>query len=298
MQRAGIGGMILMEVNVGIPQGPVKFMSSEWRRLFKHAVAEAERLGLQITLNAGPGWTGSGGPWVKPEQSMQHVVASAVDVSGPAKFDAVLPRPTPRPPYFGNNGLPAEVLRAINDFYADVAVLAVPKTDDAQRIADIDEKALYLRASVFLAPGTKPFLPAPANFPALPANAIIPADRVVDLTSRLDAQGRLAWDVPAGKWTILRFCRTSTGASTRPAPRRASVWSATSSTRPRSMPILRRFSARWCGRSAPRHPSADKGWTMLHIDSWEMGAQNWTAAFRAEFTKRRGATTRCATCPP
>ena len=44
--------------------------------LFKHAVSEAERLGLQITLNAGPGWTGSGGPWVKPEQSMQHIVAS------------------------------------------------------------------------------------------------------------------------------------------------------------------------------------------------------------------------------
>ena len=54
------------------------------------------------------------------------------------------------------------------------------------------------------------------------------------------------------------------------------------------MPILRRFSAHWCGRSVRRHPSADKGWTALHIDSWEMGSQNWTAAFRAEFTKRRG----------
>jgi hypothetical protein len=61
---------------VGIPPGPVKFMSEPWRALFKHAVTEAERLGLQITLNAGPGWTGSGGPWVKPEQSMQHIVAA------------------------------------------------------------------------------------------------------------------------------------------------------------------------------------------------------------------------------
>ena len=82
-KRAGIGGVIIMEVDVGIPRGPVKFMSPEWRQLFKHAVAEAERLGLQITLNAGPGWTGSGGPWVKPEQSMQHLVASAVEVAGP-----------------------------------------------------------------------------------------------------------------------------------------------------------------------------------------------------------------------
>ncbi len=70
METAGIGGVIIMEVNLGIPRGPVEFMSEEWRALFKHAVEEAERLGLEITLNAGPGWTGSGGPWVKVEQSM------------------------------------------------------------------------------------------------------------------------------------------------------------------------------------------------------------------------------------
>jgi hypothetical protein len=39
-------------------------MSDAWRALFKHAVEEAERLGVEFTLNAGPGWTGSGGPWV------------------------------------------------------------------------------------------------------------------------------------------------------------------------------------------------------------------------------------------
>jgi hypothetical protein len=38
LKRAGIGGVIFMEVDVGIPRGPVKFMSSEWRTLFKHAV--------------------------------------------------------------------------------------------------------------------------------------------------------------------------------------------------------------------------------------------------------------------
>src|ERR1035441_7847224 len=55
LKRAGIGGVILMEVDVGIPRGPVKFMSAEWRALFKHAVGEAERLGLPLSLNAKPG---------------------------------------------------------------------------------------------------------------------------------------------------------------------------------------------------------------------------------------------------
>ncbi|MCF6285539.1 MAG: glycosyl hydrolase, partial [Candidatus Hydrogenedentes bacterium] len=74
LEAAGIGGVIIMEVNVGIPRGPVEFVSDEWCELFAHAVKEAERLGLEITLNAGPGWTGSGGPWVKAERAMQHPV--------------------------------------------------------------------------------------------------------------------------------------------------------------------------------------------------------------------------------
>src|SRR5437867_9240001 len=53
LNRAGIGGLLFMEVDVGIPRGPVKFMSPEWRKVFRHMVAEAERLGLQLTVNAG-----------------------------------------------------------------------------------------------------------------------------------------------------------------------------------------------------------------------------------------------------
>lgn len=30
------------------------------------------------------------------------------------------------------------------------------------------------------------------------------------------------------------------------------------------------------------------GWNMLHIDSWEMGPQNWCDDFREQFEKRRG----------
>jgi hypothetical protein len=81
-------------------------------------------LGLQITLNAGPGWTGSGGPWIKPEQSMQHLVASAVEVAGPKRFDEVLPRPQRRPAFFGDGQLPAEMEKAKNDFYRDEVLLA------------------------------------------------------------------------------------------------------------------------------------------------------------------------------
>src|SRR5690242_2874071 len=46
LKKVGIGGVLFMEVDVGIPKGPVRFMSAPWRELFKHANAEAARLGL------------------------------------------------------------------------------------------------------------------------------------------------------------------------------------------------------------------------------------------------------------
>ena len=46
---------------------------------------------------------------------------------------------------------------------------------------------------------------------------IEPGD-VVDLSARMDAQGNLAWSVPAGTWKIYRFGHTSTGAGPHPIP--------------------------------------------------------------------------------
>jgi len=78
MKKVGIGNVIFLEVNVGVPQGPVDYLSPQWQELFKHAVNECERLGIRMTLGIGPGWTGSGGPWVAADQSMQHLVSSVI----------------------------------------------------------------------------------------------------------------------------------------------------------------------------------------------------------------------------
>jgi hypothetical protein len=288
MKAAGIGGVIICEVNVGIPRGPVEFMSPEWRRLFKHVVTEAERLGLEITLNAGPGWTGSGGPWVKPEQSMQHIVASAVDVRGPARFAEVLPLPKRRPAFFGDGHLPADLEKAKDEFYEDVAVLAFPTPAAGGEIADIDEKALYIRAPYSSQPGVKPFLPSPADYPAVPAGAAIDPGRIIDVSGRLGADGRLSWDVPPGHWTILRFGRRSTGANTRPAPVPGLGLECDKLDRAALDAHYDAFVGGLLREVGPHKTAAGAGWTSLHIDSWEMGAQNWTGAFREEFRRRRG----------
>jgi hypothetical protein len=169
MKKAGIGSVIFLEVNVGIPRGKVDFFSEQWQELFTHAVREAERLGIQITLGIGPGWTGSGGPWVTPEQSMQHLVCSSTRITGGDNAKPViLPVPPPKKPYFGEGGFTPELKRQWEEFYTDVAVLGFPTPPQSKKIADIDEKALYYRAPFSSLPGVKPYLPAAAHTKTFP----------------------------------------------------------------------------------------------------------------------------------
>ena len=135
MKEVGISNLVFLEVGIGVPRGPVDFMSEEWQDLYVHAVREAERLGIKILLGAGPGWTGSGGPWVKPEESMKHLVFSETGIEGNKKVDIELPIPEQRS---------TDYHQWKDPYYEDVAVYAIPHSA-VPVIADINEKALYER---------------------------------------------------------------------------------------------------------------------------------------------------------
>ena len=66
MKEIGLGGATIVNVDCGIPRGPVPFMSPEWREDFKFAVQEAHRLGLELSVENCAGWSSSGGPWNTP----------------------------------------------------------------------------------------------------------------------------------------------------------------------------------------------------------------------------------------
>jgi hypothetical protein len=288
MKEAGIGQVIFMEVNVGLPRGTVDFLGEEWQELFTHAVREAERLGIEITLGIGPGWTGSGGPWVKPGQSMMHLMASDVEVQGPSVYRDILPVPEPYKPYFGEVSVPANLKELRKNFYEDVIVLAFPTPAGNNRIPDSDEKALYYRAPFSSQPGVKPFFPAEAVYSGLPADAIIDKGKIVDITRFLQPDGRIVWNVPPGRWTIMRFGKRNNGAVTRPAPEPGLGFECDKFDTLAFDAHFNQFAGRLLRKVEPRSKTRHAGWTMLHMDSWEMSAQNWTGNFRKEFIRRRG----------
>ena len=68
-----------------------QWMTEPWQKAFVQMVRDTERLGMDVKLGIGPGWCGSGGPWIKPENAMQHLVFSSVDFKGPQKISQKLP---------------------------------------------------------------------------------------------------------------------------------------------------------------------------------------------------------------
>lgn len=288
MKEAGIGNVLFLEVNIGVPRGPVDFMSEEWQNLFQHAVNEARRLGITLTLGVGPGWTGSGGPWVKSEESMQHLVYSATEISGPSTQSIQLPKPDPRDPYFGVKTLNENLKKQWLDFYEDVFVLAFPTPKSDAKLQDIDEKALYYRAPFSSKKGVKPYLPEPSAHPEIPEQAAIDQRQIIDLTTYLQKDGTLNWKAPAGKWTIMRFGRRNNGAITRPAPVPGLGFECDKFDTVAFKNHFDDYVGKLIKKVGTPKSSTGGGWNMLHMDSWEMGAQNWSSSFRKEFQQRRG----------
>jgi hypothetical protein len=114
MKAVGMGGANVIDAggdtqegNRRVPHGP-DFGSPQWIELFRHAIAEADRLGLEMGFNIQSGWN-LGGPNVPAEDSSKRVTFSSTIVEGGRMVDVTLPKPQSHGGYF-----------------ADVAVLAVP----------------------------------------------------------------------------------------------------------------------------------------------------------------------------
>ena len=114
MKAKGFGGALIFDAggaaqrgNRPVPAGPA-FLSDAWRGLFCHAVEEADRLGLVLSLNIQSGWN-LGGPSVTPDEAAKQAVWAFDRVRGPGRVRRRLPDPGRR-----------------DGFYRDVAVLAWP----------------------------------------------------------------------------------------------------------------------------------------------------------------------------
>ncbi|MFT4113141.1 glycosyl hydrolase [Silvibacterium sp.] len=277
MKTKGFGGVILVDAggasqngNSTVPAGP-KFGSPAWTDLYVYALREADRLGLEITLNIQSGWD-LGGPTVTVQDAAKLLTFASVDVQGGPAQDVRLPAPP-----------------SMNGFYRDIAVLAYPLHHGAGPVSGHGPygRSLLLRsaASEFgMSMEGTPFLlddGASTAFRSDPKYADASVDEVRVLP--LGSDGSVHAQLPAGAWEILRIGYTDSGAKV-----------STSSDTWKGLAIdalsSRAFDDYWDQNVKPLLVAAKPYSSLKYLatDSWETGGMNWTEGFREEFQKSRG----------
>ncbi len=273
MHAKGFGGALLCDANGAsqdgndtVPHGP-DFFSPEWRELYKHTLREADRLGMEISLNIQSGWN-LGGPVVTAEDAAKKYVWSEIKISGGTNLEIKLPTP-----------------KARENFYRDISVVAYRQKISANHapLQNWKQKALQESLQPFSAPDSAPLF---AEISAAPGEQDADVADVLDLSDKLDPDGTLKWTVPIGDWQVLRFGYTigdHAYVSTSSEGWQGfalDVYSATA------------FQNYWDKIVEPliadAGPLAGKSLKYLHTDSWEVELANWTPTLRAEFQKRRG----------
>lgn len=406
MQQAGIGGAYLMPIkDVTDPphvENPARQLTPEWWTLVKHAMKEADRLGLKVAMHASDGFALAGGPWITPELSMQKIVWSEKHISGGREINEQLEQPETLENYYKNiavfayptpegadqnsynlkpivtSGKPGENPQYLADkenkrtFGSDEPCwiqyrfeepftvrsitiktpsnnhqsrrLEITVSDDGKNFRSLGRMepprygwqdwdadltyaiepvtARYFRF-VFDPAGTEPGAedidaakwkanlritgielsgaPKIHQYEGKSAavwriaewtkerqvpDELCPAlDEVVDLTGKMNAQGRLTWNAPAGKWTILRIGHTSTGHTNYTGG--AGLGLECDKFNPEAVKLQYE---NWFGEAVKQAGPelANEVLKIFHVDSWECGSQNWSPVFREEFTKRRG----------
>ena len=128
MKRIGVAGAMMFDGDMGAPKivaERVTVLSKPWYRNLRFAASEADRLGLEFAMAAAPGWSETGGPWVKPEWGMKKFVWSETRLTGSRKAGRLAPLPSAAGPFqamqkrnFAGRAVPGPSLAR------DVAVLA------------------------------------------------------------------------------------------------------------------------------------------------------------------------------
>ena len=372
MKAAGITKAFIGNIGgeTHFPQGEVKLFTDGWWEVVHAALKKATELDIEIGLFNCPGWSQSGGPWIKPNQAMRYLAFADTTVAGNQHFSGKL--------------IPAE-----KDFQ-DVKVLAFPVSSEPGGAAQAGFVPAYSRAEIALslpqpekmrtlviAPGSyflakcelqaktgaeyqtiRKFEVDRSNsmlnvgwdrlakvvvtFPEVEAQdfrlifdnrhydahfqltltaaqsverypekslaklfqtplplwdsymweeesadaalSVDPAS-VIDISDRLAADSTVSWDVPEGRWVIMRTGMAPTGMTNAPASPEGKGLEVDKMSKAHVAYHFDRF----MGEALRRIPEADrKSLKYVIQDSYEMGGQNMTDGLLEDFRRRYG----------
>jgi hypothetical protein len=222
-----------------------------WWKMVRHAAEESRRLGMDFGMYNGPAYESSGGPWITPELSMQEICWSKLQVTGNANINVKLKKPMVS-------------LRGHTPWPINNPATGVPE------IPDVAARGTYYKDIAVL---------------ALPEKGIVNVNQVINLTDKMQHDGSINWDAPAGRWVVYRFGHTTSGTLIQPAQ-----WQATGLECDKMSQEAMDFHMDHVVGEIKKHLGdlIGTGFTHVHFDSYEAGTPTWTPKMAQEFLKRRG----------
>jgi len=372
MKKAGINRAYIGNIGgQNVPYGKVKLFSDEWWDILHTALKTATDLNIEIGIFNCPGWSQSGGPWVKPSQSMRYLASKQIVVKGPIKFNRKLPvvneeaqdvKVIAYPSIENNDSFVS--LQDISKAYSidlvskkpeivrSITIQTVQKPVKTSAELFVKENGAYRslckfeidRSNPAINVGFEPYAPVVVSIPETKASefrlvigknnagalnnvefsdvpkverypektlakmfqtphpmwydylwrtqpvvsdasTMITADKVVDISKYMDANGVLNWNVPKGKWVIMRTAMAPTGQTNAPA---APEGTGLEIDKMSAKHVASHFDA-FLGEILRRIPADDrKTFHVVVEDSYETGGLNWTDTMIPDFIKQYG----------
>ncbi|MGH9883576.1 MAG: glycosyl hydrolase [Pyrinomonadaceae bacterium] len=203
-QQAGLGGLEITPIYgvAGYEDRFIQYLSPAWMQMLDHTLKEAARFNLGIDMATGTGWP-FGGPWVNADDACKNVAYKTYQVKeGQRLPDSVV---------FQQEPLVRAVGSQVYQLYGDILGVPDAKTVGSMQNPQLRVDARQIKISDLVEP-----ISANKNLQALALDqvkfpkplrlqtlmAYLQSGEMLDLTSKVDAQGSLNWTAPAGNWTL------------------------------------------------------------------------------------------------
>ncbi len=200
LDKGGFGGGEIQPFKLALPKMSADdaakvddYATAPFFANVKAAAAEALVKGLQIDYTFGSAWPQGGGYAITPEKSLVELTMASTTVEGgkPGPVKITLPKRT------------RKIMTPMGD-----PRMKDPKVSDWP--ARINAEARLV--AVIAIKGSAPQLSTkkPAGIKILPWKDVdqpgaLDANTAVDITDKVDPDGTVHWDVPAGEWQIVAF---------------------------------------------------------------------------------------------
>jgi hypothetical protein len=255
-QQAGLGGVEITPIYgvYGHEKEFIPFLTPQWMQMFDHTLAESKRLGLGVDLANATGWP-FGGSWVTDSDASKTVYYKYYSVNAGEQLK--------EPVIYERQGF----VRTANNKQVSADTLKSPVS------ANKNLQGLALDQIQY--PGKIP----------MQALMAYSSNKVTNLTSKVDVNGKLNWTAPDGKWDLIAVFQGLHGKMVERAAPGGEGYA------------IDHFSLQAANNYFKKFDVAFKGHDLSYLraffnDSYEVDdareQANWTPDFFTEFQKRKG----------